>query len=141
MLCCTVRRTRLYAGAMATTLPLPRLALRPNLDRLAIGLSGLCLVHCVATTVLLTLVSSAGALVHPAIHEIGLALAIVFAVIALGKGAMEHGAMAPAAVGAFGIGIMAGALSISHGLFETMWTLVGVSLVALGHALNRRAHG
>lgn len=108
-------------------------------DRFAIGLSTLCLAHCLATTVLLALLSSAGALLHPAIHEIGLALAIVFGVIALGRGIFSHGYMMPAAVGAFGIGIMAGALSLPHGGDEIAWTLVGVSLVALGHDLNRRA--
>ena len=108
-------------------------------DRIAMAISGLCLVHCVATTVLLTLISSAGALLDPAIHEIGLTLAIGFGIIALGRGVMLHGYMMPAVVGAFGLGIMAGALSLPHGNFEIFWTLVGVSLVALGHDLNRRA--
>ncbi|PVX31193.1 MerC domain-containing protein [Sphingomonas pokkalii] len=110
-----------------------------TLDRIAIGISGLCLIHCVATTVLLTVLSSAGALVDPHIHEIGLALAIGVGVFALGRGILHHGMMVPAVVGAFGLGIMGGALSLPHGGFETFWTLVGVSLVALGHELNRRA--
>lgn len=108
-------------------------------DRIAMGISGLCLVHCVATTVLLTLISSAGGLLNPAIHEVGLTLAIGMGVIALGRGITTHGYMMPAVVGAFGLGIMAGALSLPHGGFEIFWTLVGVSLVALGHDLNRRA--
>ncbi|UZK67505.1 MerC domain-containing protein [Sphingomonas sp. M1-B02] len=108
-------------------------------DRIAIGLSGLCLVHCLTTTILLTVISSAGALLDPAIHEVGLSLAIVFGIIALGKGLLSHGYMAPVLVGAFGIGIMGGALTLPHGDFEIFWTLVGVSLVALGHDLNRRA--
>ncbi|WP_228275279.1 MerC domain-containing protein [Stakelama tenebrarum] len=103
------------------------------------AISGLCVVHCLATSVFLALLSSAGALVSPIIHEAGLALAIVFAVIALGRGIVSHGYMMPAAVGAFGIGMMAGALSLEHGGYETLWTLVGVALVALGHDLNRRA--
>lgn len=110
-----------------------------RIDRIAMTISGLCLVHCLTTTVLLTLLSSAGALLDPAIHEIGLTFAIGFGVIALGRGVMLHGYMMPAVVGAFGLGIMAGALSIPHGNFEIFWTLVGVSLVALGHDLNRRA--
>ena len=108
-------------------------------DRIAIGLSSLCLAHCLASTVLLAVLSSAGGLLHPAIHEIGLTLAIGFGVIALGRGIFMHGYMMPAAVGAFGIGIMAGALSLPHGEYEIVWTLIGVSLVALGHDLNRRA--
>ena len=128
-------------AAMPVSLPLVRFwgGLDVHFDRWAIGISGLCLVHCVTTTVLLTLLSSAGALVHPAIHEWGLVLAIVFGVLALGKGIVSHGYMAPAIVGAFGIGIMSGALTLPHGGFEVIWTLIGVSLVALGHDLNRRA--
>src|SRR3546814_9208978 len=46
------------------------------LDRLAIGLSGLCLVHCLASAVLVAvLASAAGLLVSPVIHEVGLVLA------------------------------------------------------------------
>ena len=126
---------------MPVSLPLARAwgSIDARFDRFAIGLSGLCLVHCVATTVLLTVLSSAGALLNPAIHEVGLMLAIGVGVIALGRGIVTHGYMMPAAVGAFGLGIMGGALSLPHGGFEIFWTLVGVSLVALGHDLNRRA--
>lgn len=126
---------------MAMSLSFARLwdGIDARFDRIAIGVSGLCLVHCVATTVLLTVISSAGGLLNPAIHEIGLTLAIGFGIIALGRGIVTHGYMMPAVVGAFGLGIMAGALSLPHGEFEIFWTLVGVSLVALGHDLNRRA--
>jgi hypothetical protein len=126
---------------MPVTLSLSRVwgGLDARLDRIAMGISGLCLVHCLATTVLLTIFSAAGGLLHPAIHEVGLTLAIGFGAIALGRGVMSHGYMMPAVIGAFGLGIMAGALSLEHGDVETLWTLVGVALVALGHDLNRRA--
>ena len=126
---------------MPVTLSLSRVwgGLDARLDRIAMGISGLCLVHCLTTTILLTVISSAGGLLNPAIHEVGLTLAIGFGVIALGRGIMSHGYMMPAVVGAFGIGVMAGALSLPHSEFEVFWTLVGVSLVALGHDLNRRA--
>ena len=51
--------------------------------------------------------SAAGAFLHPAIHEIGLVLAILFGLIALGRGIWKHGYMLPSAVGAFGLGMMA----------------------------------
>jgi len=126
---------------MPVSLPLARFwgSIDTRFDRIAIGLSGLCLVHCITTTILLTVISSAGGLLSPVIHEVGLTLAIGFGIVALGRGIFMHGYMMPAVVGAFGIGIMAGALSLPHGEFETFWTLVGVSLVALGHDLNRRA--
>lgn len=108
-------------------------------DRFAIGLSSLCLAHCVASTIALALLSAAGALLDPLIHEVALALAIVFGVVALGRGIWKHGYMMPAAVGAFGLGMMAGALTLPHGGQEIMWTVIGVAVLALGHDLNRRA--
>ncbi|MFZ1566452.1 MerC family mercury resistance protein, partial [Sphingorhabdus sp.] len=56
-------------------------------DGLGIGLAGLCLVHCLATSVILALVASAGVLLFdPIVHEIGLGLAIIFGSLALIKG-------------------------------------------------------
>jgi len=110
------------------------------LDRLAIGLSGLCLVHCLATSVLLAILASAGGiLVSPAIHEVGLSLAIAVGMLALGRGIWDHGFMMPSAVGGLGLGVMSGALSLPHGPSETLYTVVGVAILALGHDLNRRA--
>lgn len=110
------------------------------LDRVGIGLSGLCLVHCLATTVIVTLLASAGSLfVSPHIHEFGLAIAIPLGVVALGRGIWDHGYMMPSSVGGLGIGTMAAALTMPHGGSEIITTLVGVGLLALGHDLNRRA--
>lgn len=106
---------------------------------MAIWLSGLCVAHCIASTVLLAVLSSAGGLLDPHIHEFGLLLAIGLGVIALGRGIVTHGYMMPSAVGGLGLGVMAGALSLPHDGTETMWTLIGVGLLALGHDLNRRA--
>jgi hypothetical protein len=112
-----------------------------RLDRWAIGLSGLCMVHCLASSVLFALLASAGGmLLHPLFHEVGLSLAIAFGALALGRGIVDHGYMMPAAIGATGLGVMAGALTLPHdGGMETMWTLIGVGILALGHDLNRRA--
>ena len=71
-----------------------------RLDRIAMGLSGLCVVHCVATAVLLGLLASAGGLLgSPSIHEIGLILAMIIGAFALGRGVFEHGFMLPARSG------------------------------------------
>jgi hypothetical protein len=119
---------------------LERAALTGTLDRLAIGLSALCVVHCVATVFLLTLLASAGGmLLHPAVHEVGLGLAIALGMFALVRGAVEHGYTLPAAVGGLGLGVMTGALSVPHGPEETVYTMLGVAILALGHDLNRRA--
>lgn len=112
------------------------------LDRAAIGLSGVCLVHCIATSVVLTVLASAGGLLfNPLIHEVGLALAICLAAVALGRGWLRHRGVAPALVGLCGLCLMGSALVVRHGLGETALTIVGVGLVALGHHLNRRLLG
>ena len=108
-----------------------------RLDRFAMGLSGLCLVHCLATSVLLALLASAGGMLGaPIIHEIGLTLAMVMGAIALGRGILEHGYSMPSAVGGLGLGVMAGALSLPHDGTEALYTIVGVGILALGHRLN-----
>lgn len=113
---------------------------RLGIDRMGIGLSGLCLVHCLASTVLVALLASAGGVLgSPHMHEIGLAIAIPLGALALGRGIFEHGFMMPSSVGGLGLGVMAGALQLPHGGNEILATLVGVGLLALGHDLNRRA--
>jgi hypothetical protein len=110
------------------------------LDRTAIALSGLCVVHCLASAVFVAMLASAGGLLlHPAIHEVGMTLALGLGVIALGRGVLEHGFMMPAAVGGLGLGVMAGALMLPHESGEAMYSIIGVLILALGHDLNRRA--
>ncbi len=111
-----------------------------RLDRIAVGVSGLCLVHCLATAVLLGLVSAAGGMLGaPIIHEVGLTLAMLLGGFALGKGILEHGFMLPSAIGALGLGVMAGALTLPHDGSEAMFTVAGVLILALGHRLNAMA--
>ena len=108
-----------------------------RLDRMAIGLSGLCIVHCLATSVLLALVASAGSMLGSDwIHELGLGLAMIMGTIALGRGILEHGYSMPSAVGGLGLGVMAGALTMPHNGSEALYTIVGVAILALGHRLN-----
>ena len=108
-----------------------------RLDRMAIGLSGLCVVHCLATTVLLALVASAGSILGAEwIHETGLALAMIMGGLSLGRGIVEHGYSMPSAVGGLGLGVMAGALTLPHNGTEAVYTVVGVAILALGHRLN-----
>ncbi len=111
----------------------------PSLDRLGIALSGLCVVHCLATSVLLALMSAAGGVLgSPIFHEAGLLLAIVLGAVALGRGAVAHGLLLPVAIGSLGLGVMAGALTLPHDSSETLATIFGVALLAGGHWLNHR---
>ena len=111
-----------------------------RLDRIAIGLSGLCMVHCLASAVVIGLLATAGGFLGSHfIHEVGLTLAMVLGAIALGRGVFLHGFMMPWAVGWLGLGVMAGALSMPHNGSEALYTMVGVAMLALGHQLNRIA--
>jgi hypothetical protein len=114
---------------------------RDLFDRLAIGLSALCLVHCVASVLLVAALASAGgALLHPAIHEVGLVLAIILGLLGLGRGFLAHRRRLPLMLGGVGLSLMAVALVAPHGLGEVAYTMTGVFCVATAHMLNRRAH-
>lgn len=111
-----------------------------GLDRLAIGLSGLCVVHCIASAVFVAMLASAGGLLlDPIVHEVGMMLALVLGVAGLGHGVVRHGFMLPAAIGSLGLGMMGGALTLDHGGITTFYSVAGVLILALGHDLNRRA--
>src|SRR5215217_1084915 len=111
-----------------------------RLDRIAMGLSGLCVLHCAATAVLLGLLASAGHVIgSPVIHETGLVLAMIFGGFALVRGVREHGFMLPAAVGFSGLSVMAYALTLPEGGPEPLYTVAGVMILALGHRLNLMA--
>lgn len=110
------------------------------LDRMAIALSGLCLVHCVGSALLVAvLATTGGAFFGHGVHEVGLALALAIGVVALGTGLCRHGAVLPLMVGALGLSLMAFALMLPHGRPEMISTMIGVSILAFGHYLNRRA--
>lgn len=121
--------------------PASRISLRRRLDQVGIGLAGLCAVHCLATLLVISALGLGGHffLFDPAIHRIGLALALAVAAIAIGWGLLRHGRMLPFAVAVAGLGLMAFALVVPHGADEFVLTLAGVALVSLGHLLNIRA--
>jgi hypothetical protein len=48
--------------------------------------------------------------------------------------------MMPSTVGGLGLGVMAGALSLPHDGTESLYTVIGVGVLALGHQLNRIAN-
>ena len=109
-------------------------------DRLGIGVAALCVAHCITTAVVVTaLASFGGVFLNPVIHEIGLVLAVILGAIGLGTGVVRHGYIMPFATGCFGLGMMAGSLSLPHGDVELITTLAGLMVLALGHDLNFRA--
>ena len=117
-------------------------SLRARLDRAGLMLSGLCLIHCLASIMIVATLGLGGQwLLAPEIHRWGLALACVIAGVAIGWGAIRHRQRTPFVVAMMGLTFMGGALAAPHGWHEAILTIIGVSLVSVGHFLNlRHAH-
>jgi len=117
-------------------------SIRGRLDRVGLVLSCLCAVHCVLGIVVIAALGAGGTLLlDPAIHRFGLLFATIIVGIAIGIGALKHRRAAPFVVAMTGLTFMGGGLAVDHGIEEAVLTIIGVSLVAVGHVLNlRRAH-
>lgn len=112
----------------------------PALDRIAVALSGLCVLHCVLSIVVVAALSGAGAFfTDPIIHRAGLLGAILLAVAALGQGYSSHRSLWPMAVGGLGLAFMIAGLFAPHGLAEVGVTVTGVTVLAIAHLMNRRS--
>ena len=112
---------------------------RDRFDRVGILLSGLCALHCLATLGLVAVLGLGGGfLLNPAMHRVGLALAILVGGIGLGLGIARHGKREPLALGAAGLALMTLALLTGHGPAEATLTIAGVTLVAWAHWRNVR---
>lgn len=113
--------------------------IRGRLDRIGLALSCLCAAHCVLGIVIVAGLGVGGAFfLDPIIHRVGLLLATIVAGVAIGLGAIQHRRAAPFVVAMMGLSFMGGALAVEHGTEEAVLTIIGVSLVALGHVLNLR---
>src|SRR6476620_8849164 len=114
-------------------------SIRGSVDRAGITLSALCAVHCLATIAIVSVLGiGGGILANPLIHEVGLALALIVAAVAIGLGALRHRRAAPVVTAMTGLSFMGGALAVPHGYEEAVLTIIGVALVSLGHILNMR---
>jgi len=110
------------------------------LDRLAIGLSGLCLLHCMAGFLLLSLFALTGDWLDHRVHVVGLALAMPLAAMALWRGWRQHGRPEIGLLGVLGLLVMMASLVVVHGEFvEMLVSMAGVLLLAVAHWRNLRA--
>ncbi len=116
------------------------LSIRNRLDGLGVMLSGLCMIHCLASLLLVSLLGLGGeVLLSPVIHRVGLVLAILVGAVTIGIGVRRHGQRGPLVIGACGIALMACAVVVKHGPIEAALTIAGVALVATAHIRNLRA--
>lgn len=120
-------------------LPQPVVTHAGRLDRMGLIVSGLCMVHCLAGLFLIGMLGlGGGLLLHPAIHRVGLILAVVIGAATIGANALRHGHRLPLMVGGTGLLLMAAAIVSDHGLAEAVMTIGGVLLVATAHVINLR---
>lgn len=115
-------------------------SIRSRLDRAGLVLSGLCAAHCLLSILIVSTLGIGGEfLLAPEIHRFGLALALIIAAVAIGWGAIQHRRAVPFVIAMMGLTFMGGALAVPHGVYEVVLTIIGVSLVSVGHILNMRA--
>lgn len=112
------------------------------LDGSAVGLSGLCLVHCLALPVLAALLPAFGAWTHAEwVHVVIVLFAAPIAAFALARPA--HGQRpAPALMALGGVGVALLALgAFGPRAVETSVTVAGSLCLAAAHLWNWRRHG
>ena len=112
------------------------------LDRSAIGLSFLCVLHCLAVPLTLILMPSLAALpiADERVHLLLVLLVLPTSTVALTLGCRQHGHKHILAWGLTGIAILVLAAGLGEEFLgeygEKILTVVGSVLVAVGHILN-----
>jgi hypothetical protein len=110
------------------------------LDKSAMTLSGLCLVHCLAGSLVLTVFAAGSGWLGHDVHLIGLMIALPLAAFALWRGVAVHHKIGVAVLGAAGIALMTVSLFVGHGdAAEILLSVVGVTLLGLAHWWNLTA--
>jgi hypothetical membrane protein len=120
-------------------------SIRRRLDSAGVLISGLCMIHCLAGLVFVTVLGvGGGVLLDPKIHEIGLALAVVVGGVGLGLGVLRHRRYHLLVPGIAGLLLMTAAMVVGHRFgretLEAPLTMLGVGLLAWAHWRNMGHH-
>lgn len=111
------------------------------MDGVAIGASGLCLVHCLLMPALLLALPALGAYfaLPEEFHFWALLVAVPTSVLALLFGFPQHRRLLPAIFAVTGLALLIAAEAVFHDSpLETWVTVPGSLLLAAGHILNLR---
>jgi len=118
--------------------------LSSHTNNLAIGLSTMCVIHCLATPLLTVLLPSLTALQFEseAFHSWLLIAVIPTSLFSLAMGCKQHQNYRVLMVGIVGLLFLITAVfveDLANGeLLEKMFTIIGASIVAFGHIMNFR---
>ena len=119
-------------------------ALNINLDKVAIGFSAICALHCILLPVALIFLPALSTtfLGSEDFHKALLYFVVPSSTIALFLGCKMHGKNHVYVYGAVGIGVLLIASFFGHDLFgesgEKFLTLLGAGIVSLGHIKNQK---
>jgi FtsH-binding integral membrane protein len=114
------------------------------LDRAAIGLSTLCVLHCLALPLLLVLAPSLAVLpiADEQFHLLLVYLVLPTSILALFLGCRRHHRWSVLMWGMSGVGVLVFTALLGHDLMgelgEKVLTVMGALLVVVGHGLNFR---
>jgi hypothetical protein len=115
-----------------------------HIDKISIGLSALCAVHCLVLPVVAGVLPAFAAVAagHAHFHLLMLVLVIPMSGIALGAGWLRHRDGLVMALGLCGMALMVVAVTVGHDLLghegERWATLAGSFILAAGHFRNFR---
>ena len=135
-----------FPGRVARRAARRRWSLTGWLDRGAIGLSMLCLIHCLALPVVVMALPAVGEVLPRQwwVHPVIFALAAPIAAVALVRGWHGHRDRRPVVFGAIGLTFLGvGLLADEASAREIALTVIGGATIAAAHLLNWRlgTHG
>ncbi len=118
---------------------------RWNWDKIGIGLSSLCMIHCLATPLLFLLLPAVGAAYldgSEGFHWVMASIVLPVALLAFLRGYSHHRRARVLALGFAGVALLYAALAlhetIQSSVPHTLMTIAGSALLLTGHALNWR---
>lgn len=115
-----------------------------HIDKISIGLSALCAVHCLVLPIVAGVLPALAAATasHAHFHVLMLVLVLPLSGLALGSGWLRHRDGIVLLLGLCGMGLMALAVTLGHDLLgetgERWMTLTGAFILASGHVRNFR---
>jgi hypothetical protein len=112
------------------------------LDRLAIGASAACLIHCLFLPIVVAVLPATSRIldVPEEAHIYVFLGAVPISALAMIRGYQLHGLPLPASLGILGLALLAvGALAQLEGVLEVGFTLAGSTFLAVAHIRNWQA--